>query len=47
MSQNNNKSPSPDQLIAEVFKSTFNIISPLLGHIFNKIFEVGLYAVMV
>ena len=43
MSQNNNKSPSPDQQIAEVFKSTFDIIWPLLGHIFNKIFETGQY----
>ena len=44
MSQNNNKSTGPDQLIAEVFKVTFDIMSPLLGHIFNKIFETGHYS---
>ena len=42
-SQNNSKSPGTDKLIAEVFKHSFDIISPFLTMFYNKIFKNGLF----
>lgn len=41
ISPNNSKNPCSDKLIAEVFKTTFDLISPLLVKLFNKILEYG------
>ena len=38
-----NKSPGTDGLIAEIFKSSYNILSPLLLRLFNVIFISGSY----
>ena len=38
-SQNNSKSPGNDQLIAEVFKTSFDMISTFLLSFYNKIFS--------
>ena len=42
-SQNNNKSPGLDLLTSEMFKSAYNIISPLLLKLYNKVFSSGNY----
>ena len=39
--QNNSKSPGTDQLIAEVFKYSFDIISDFLLKLYNKLFSDG------
>ena len=41
--QENSKSPGTDHLIAEVFKHSFDIISPFLTRLYNKIFEEGIF----
>ena len=41
--QNNSKSPGDDLLIAEIFKSSFDILSPFLLDFYNKIFNDGTY----
>ena len=38
-----NKSPGIDGLIAEIFKSSYDILSPLLLRLFNVIFKSGSY----
>lgn len=42
-SQNNNKSPGTDYLPAEIFKSSYELIEPLLLKLFNTIFTSGNY----
>ena len=42
-SQNNSKSPGTDNLISEVFKHSFDIISPFLTRFYNKIFNEGVF----
>ena len=42
-SQNNSKSPGTDQLIAEVFKNSFDIISPFLTVFYNTLFNDGVF----
>ena len=42
-SQQSSKSPGMDNLVAELFKSTFDIISPFLLNLYNKIFQTGIY----
>ena len=42
-SQNNNKSSGEDSLIAEIYKCSFDIISPFMLTLFNKIFQTGIY----
>ena len=42
-SQTNSKSPGTDHLIAEVFKCTFEIISPFLIKLYNKLLNDGIY----
>ena len=36
--QNNNKSPGIDNLPSEVFKGTFDIISPFLFQLYNRMY---------
>ena len=38
-SQNNNKSPDEDNVIAEIFKSGFDLLSPFLLKLYNKLFN--------
>ena len=42
--QKNNKSSGTDHLCAELFKSSFNIISPFLLKLYNRLFANGEYA---
>lgn len=42
-SQNNSKSPGTDILIAEVFKHSFDIISPFILNLYNKILSDGIF----
>ena len=42
-SQNNSKSPGTDMLIAEICKSSFDIISDILLNFYNKILEDGTF----
>ena len=42
-SQNNNKSPGEDILIAEIFKSGYALFSPFLLKLYNKLFNSGQY----
>ena len=42
-SQNNSKSPGIDKLTAEVFKSSFDIISPFLTTFYNKLYNEGVF----
>ena len=37
------QSPGMDNLVAELFKSTFVIIFPFLLNLYNKIFQTGIY----
>ena len=41
--QKNSKSPGNDNLIAEVFKNSFDIISPFLLSLYNKLFSEGIF----
>jgi hypothetical protein len=41
--QNDNKSPGPDQLYAEYFKCSYDIIKPVLLNLFNRLFINGEY----
>jgi hypothetical protein len=42
-SQNNSKSSGEDHLIADVFKHSFDIISPFLLQLYNKLFTEGIF----
>ena len=42
-SQNNSKSPGTDKIIAEVFKNSFDIISPFLTVFYNTLFNDGVF----
>ena len=42
-SQNNNKSPGEENLIAEIFKSGYDLLSPFLLKLYNKLFNSGQY----
>ena len=42
-SRNNSKSPGIDKLTAEVFKSSFDIISPFLTTFYNKLYNEGVF----
>ena len=42
-SQNNSKSPGKYKLIAEMFKSSFDIISPFLTTFYNKLHNEGVF----
>ena len=42
-SQNNSKSSGTDHIIAEVFKSAYDIIAPLLVRLYNSIFNEGIF----
>jgi len=42
-SQQSSKRPGMDNLVAELFKSIFDIISPFLLNLYNKIFQTGIY----
>lgn len=42
-SQNNSKSPGTDQLVAEIFKHSFEIISPFLLRFYNLLFSQSSY----
>ena len=41
--QNNNKSTGTDRLCAELFKDAYDIISPLLLKLYNRLFLIGEY----
>ena len=43
MSQNNNKSPGEDSLVAEIFKSNYDLLNPFLLKLYNKLFDSGQY----
>jgi hypothetical protein len=42
-SQKDNKSPGPDQLYAEYFKASYDIIQPILLNLYNRLFIHGEY----
>lgn len=42
-SQNNGKSPGLDELPAEIFKVSYNLISPILLTLYNKMYSTGTY----
>ena len=42
-SQNNNKSPGEENFIAEIFKSGYDLLSPFLLKLYNKLFNSGRY----